>query len=304
VPRDLDLKESRARDWMLVSFPIITPATRVSTALRLLLEHEIPALPVCEGGQLRGLANEKALLRCTPSELTTPNFRELPDLLDKVTVSECIPKSPGITISPETPVEEVAALMARHAVDTIPVTQEGRPVGLVTWTFALGAALFRSRQRTPVAPCQTPRRPVTTEAWVHVDLSMSYVRDWMMVSFPTISQRTTVATAIHLLQAHHVPVLPVCEKQKFLGFVDEKVLLRLTPSVATTHSITEIRYLLDQVPIGGMFCSPRFIREPGYAAQRGCSAHGDGVGRRRPGAGGASPRGPAPVGPCVGRCRG
>jgi CBS domain-containing protein len=63
-----DLAATHVYDWMIASPPVITPLTSVSTALRLLREHALPALPACEDGRVRGLVAETALLRLTPSE--------------------------------------------------------------------------------------------------------------------------------------------------------------------------------------------------------------------------------------------
>ena len=71
------LATAYVREWMIGSPPVITPRTTIATALRLLREHTLPALPVCEAGRLRGLVSERALLRLTPSEVTTLDVYEL-----------------------------------------------------------------------------------------------------------------------------------------------------------------------------------------------------------------------------------
>lgn len=48
---------------MLTSFPTVTPWTHVSTALCLLDENALFALPVCEDERLLGFVDDKALLR-------------------------------------------------------------------------------------------------------------------------------------------------------------------------------------------------------------------------------------------------
>lgn len=70
--------------WMLRSFPTITLSTRVPTAERLLDEHALEALPVCEDGQFVGFVDDKAVLRYTPSELSDLDFRETLVDLDRL----------------------------------------------------------------------------------------------------------------------------------------------------------------------------------------------------------------------------
>ena len=66
-----DFVTTPVRDRMIPSPPTVTPHTTIGTALRLLREHHLPALPVCEGGRIRGVVDERSLLRLTPSEATT-----------------------------------------------------------------------------------------------------------------------------------------------------------------------------------------------------------------------------------------
>jgi CBS domain-containing protein len=215
--------------WMLTSFPTITPSTRVSTAIRLLNEHALVALPVCDQGQFVGFVDDKAVLYCTPSELAAPGFRETPAHLDTLTAADCSPQSLKLAVSPGTSVRDAATVMANHAARVIAVAEGGRLVGMLNWDSVLGPAIAGS------------------------NLGTVGVRDRMLTAFPTISPDATVAAAIHLLQTHPTPALPVCENGRLLGFVDEKGLLRLTPSAATMETIHTVRYRLSHVPIGGRF---------------------------------------------------
>jgi acetoin utilization protein AcuB len=136
----VDLKETRVRDWMEASLPVVTPRTNVATALRLLREHRIPALPVCDAERFVGLIDEKALLRLTPSEATTLDIYELREVLDKMTVGRAM-AMPAATAAPEMRLDEAAALMRRGSADVIPVLDSGRFVGLLHWTALLAAAV-------------------------------------------------------------------------------------------------------------------------------------------------------------------
>lgn len=56
----VDLRTLRVRDWMSASPPVITPHTSIATALRLLREHHVSALPVWDEGRPFELASRGA----------------------------------------------------------------------------------------------------------------------------------------------------------------------------------------------------------------------------------------------------
>jgi acetoin utilization protein AcuB len=135
-----NLRTAQACDWLTASVPVITPKTTIATALRLLREHGVPALPVCAGTRLLGLVDEKALLRFTPSEMTTLDVYELREWLDRMTVAHAIVPTPG-TVAPHTPLGEAGAKMLRAGADAIAVVDDGHLVGLLTRTALLEAAV-------------------------------------------------------------------------------------------------------------------------------------------------------------------
>lgn len=140
----LDLGSTRVRDWMTVSVPTVTPKTTVATALRVLREHGVAALPVCGEGGLLGLVDEKALLKLTPSEVTTLDVFELRDVLDRITVARAaVPVRE--TIGPDAGLEEAAAAILRSTTEVIPVVERERFVGLLAWPSLLAAMAGTSR---------------------------------------------------------------------------------------------------------------------------------------------------------------
>jgi acetoin utilization protein AcuB len=149
----LDLGSARVRDWMTTSVPVITTKTTVATALRLLREHGLPALPVYAENGLVGLVEEKALLRLTPSEATTLDVYELHQVLDQMTVAR-VTVPPRATIAPEAALDEAAALVIQAGADVIPVVDQGRFLGLLTPSGLLaavvrGASAGRRRDALP-----------------------------------------------------------------------------------------------------------------------------------------------------------
>lgn len=130
----IDVRKADVRSGM-ISSPIITPRTTVATALRLLREHDVAALPVCDGGRFVGLVDEKGLLRLTPSEVATLDVYELRDWLDRLTVSRVIDSVPAI--ASDASLEDAAVLMRAGRHEVIPVVDGDRLAGLLPWTALL-----------------------------------------------------------------------------------------------------------------------------------------------------------------------
>jgi acetoin utilization protein AcuB len=137
----VDFVQPLVRDGM-VSSPVITPRTSVGAALRLMREHHLPALPVCEGNVLMGLVDEKALLRLTPSEATTLDVWEIHEALEKMTVASVVAEI--ATIGVDESLYQAADLMDKTCEQVLPVMEKGHLAGLLPWN-ALLAAMARTR---------------------------------------------------------------------------------------------------------------------------------------------------------------
>ncbi len=126
---------TRVEQRMMAPVPMITPRTSVATALRLLREHRVPALPVSDGPRFVGLVDEKALLRLTPSDMTTLDVYELRDVLDRLTVDRVVERIPAV--APGASLDDAKALMRAEGREVLPVLDGDRLVGLLPWTALL-----------------------------------------------------------------------------------------------------------------------------------------------------------------------
>ncbi len=136
----------KVKDIMTREVITVTPDTEILKAARLLLEKRINGLPVVdEAGQLVGLLCQSDLVAQQkriplPSLFTLlEGFVPLTSMkrIDKevekiaaVTVSQAMTPDP-VTVGPQTPIEEVAALMADKKYHTLPVIEDGQLVGIV-----------------------------------------------------------------------------------------------------------------------------------------------------------------------------
>jgi acetoin utilization protein AcuB len=122
------------KDRMTRSPITAPPEMPMQEALKLMRERGIRRLPVVDKkGKLVGIVSDRDLLHASPSDATSLSVWELNYLLSKVTLKELM-TTPVITVSPETPVQEAARIMAEKKIGGLPVVQAGKVVGIITET--------------------------------------------------------------------------------------------------------------------------------------------------------------------------
>jgi acetoin utilization protein AcuB len=104
----------------------------ILAASKLLREKGIRHLPVVDAdGKLAGMLTDRDIKRASASEATSLEIHELLYLLDKLDVSKVMTKNP-LSVNPNTPVSEAAALMVKHKIGCLPVVDGSRVCGIVT----------------------------------------------------------------------------------------------------------------------------------------------------------------------------
>jgi CBS domain-containing protein len=139
----------KAGEVMTTGAATIRPDAPLFEAARLMIQHQISGLPVVDANErLVGLVTENDFLR--PGQSGQARLIEMltkagtpEDELNLRRVDDLMTREP-ITISAETPLEEVIALMLRHAVRRLPVVADGKVVGIVSRGNLLRALLRRS----------------------------------------------------------------------------------------------------------------------------------------------------------------
>ena len=129
--------------------PTVTPQDTVETVVRLMADHEIPALPVVnEGGRCVGIVTESDLvIGDDERDLRLPHMislfggvvfleplKRFEDRLRKAAAAdvEDMMTSEPVTVDGDAEVREAARLMAEHKHNRLPVVEHGRYVGLVS----------------------------------------------------------------------------------------------------------------------------------------------------------------------------
>ena len=94
----------------------------VFEAVQLMVEMNVGALLVTEGGEITGIVTERDYLRRVTLEGRTDRQMGVREIMS----------SPLIVAAPETTVDECMALMTDRRIRHVPVVEEGRVVGLVS----------------------------------------------------------------------------------------------------------------------------------------------------------------------------
>lgn len=133
-----------AVDVMVRDVVTVHPETDVAEAIKLLIEHDVSALPVVDAaGELVGVLSEADLIHRV--EIGTEKRRPwwLEAVAGASTLAEEFAKSHGrkvgelmttdiVSAAPDTPLREIATLLERHRIKRVPITEDGKLVGVVS----------------------------------------------------------------------------------------------------------------------------------------------------------------------------
>lgn len=125
----------KVRERMSENVLTVDMDTKVNEAYSLMKENNIRRLPVIEKGKIMGIITLSDLNQVSPSPATTLSIHELNYLLAKTRIRDILPKKQEVvTIGPEKYIETAAKTMRRHRISGLPVTEDGKLVGIVTET--------------------------------------------------------------------------------------------------------------------------------------------------------------------------
>lgn len=79
-------------------------------------------------------------------------------------------------------------------------------------------------------------------------MNTQIVRHWMTPNPITITPQTTLPEAQRLMDEHYIRRLPVIKQGNLVGIVTRGDIRAAQASNATTLSVCELNYLLDQIP--------------------------------------------------------
>src|SRR5262252_5821867 len=148
----------KAMDVMVRDIVSVKPDADVASAIKLLIEHDISALPVVDDdGTVVGVISEADLVR--REEIGTEKQRTwwLEALTPASTLAEEFAKSHGrrvsevmsthvISASEDTPLGEIATLLEKHRIKRVPILRNGKPVGIVSRSNLVQAVASQQAQ--------------------------------------------------------------------------------------------------------------------------------------------------------------
>ena len=136
----------KAKDIMTTNIVTVFPHTPITEAARLLIVHHFNGLPVVdEGGQLKGIICQDDLI-FQQKKIPLPSFFTVLDSfvplsseksiekevnkIAAVTVENAMTPNP-ISIAPDAGIEDIASLMIKHDIHTLPVLEQNTLVGIL-----------------------------------------------------------------------------------------------------------------------------------------------------------------------------
>jgi len=129
-------KEGVVREIMMGSPVTLKPEDSLDLANDVISLGRIRHIPVVDGNRLVGIVTERDLIGAAASQIFGLKNKSKSALLKSVKIKEVMKKR-VITAAPNTPIKEVAHLMADKKIGCVPVVSDGVVVGLVTTTDIL-----------------------------------------------------------------------------------------------------------------------------------------------------------------------
>jgi CBS domain-containing protein len=136
-------EQMKAQDVMTAPVVTVAPEAPVPEIAALLIERQISAVPVLDGGAVVGIVSEGDLLRRgeTRTERRRPGWLEM--LLNRDIQAAGFVKEHGtcardvmtadvVAVAPDTDLAEIARILERRRIKRVPVIDKGRLVGIVS----------------------------------------------------------------------------------------------------------------------------------------------------------------------------
>ena len=178
----------KAKDVMTTEVVYADPETSVRAIAQTLLKRRISAVPVADDdGRVIGIVSEGDLMRRPESEterprswwlelIETPQDRASQYLKSHgLTARDVMTREP-ITVTEDTPLEEIAILLERKAIKRVPVLRDGKLVGIVSRADLLHDLVpARAGQAVKPAPLAAPTREAVIAGIRDAGLSLDYV---------------------------------------------------------------------------------------------------------------------------------
>ncbi|MGZ8520844.1 MAG: CBS domain-containing protein [Candidatus Binatia bacterium] len=129
-------KEGVVREIMMGSPVTLKPEDTLDLANDVIALGRIRHIPIVDGSRLVGIVTERDLIGAAAAQIFGLKPKSKSALLKSVLIKEVMKKR-VITAAPDTPIKDIAQLMANKKIGCVPVVSDGMVVGLVTTTDIL-----------------------------------------------------------------------------------------------------------------------------------------------------------------------
>ncbi len=190
-----------------------------------------------------------------------------------------------VSVSPETPVREIARTLLEHKISAAPVVDAaGMVIGMVSEGDLIGRSeIEREARRDWWLALLAEGEQLNPEFLAHLQRNHGTARDVMSTPVIRVTEQTEAAEIAALLSQYRVKRVPVVRDGKVVGIVSRADLLRAiangagAPVAEPEHAgrphsqIAEMLANLDHRFFGGRGHQPAAIDPAAYAAVRGLS---------------------------------
>ncbi|MFY9584997.1 MAG: CBS domain-containing protein [Candidatus Acidiferrales bacterium] len=145
-------QEYLVRNFMTSPVKSIARDARLLDAALALRSTGFRHLPIVEGERLVGIITDRDINRFTPSLLSNITPEEYNAIFENTPLERVMTRNP-LSVAPDTPLREAAAILYEKKLGCLPVVENERLVGIVTVTDMLGVLLrfLATSEPSPVA---------------------------------------------------------------------------------------------------------------------------------------------------------
>lgn len=147
-----------------------------------------------------------------------------------------IMSSPAITVGPQTPISDIAALLAGHRISAVPVVEHTRLVGIVSEADLLHRHEISTDRTMPAGPGWLRLFNADSSAAEYTRSHAVHARDIMTRKVVSIAADAAVGEIVALLERRKVKRLPVLRGHELVGIVSRADVVRAL--AATARSVT------------------------------------------------------------------
>lgn len=112
----------RVREIMTKNVAYVNPDSAVTDAARLMQQHNVGAIPVCDQTGVVGLVTDRDIVVRNVAHGVNPSETKVRDVMT----------GDVTTVSPDAGIEEVSNMMARNQIRRVPVVENSKLVGMLS----------------------------------------------------------------------------------------------------------------------------------------------------------------------------